>query len=49
MIKKLCYLIAIIISLNVFAEGRVILITGASGDIGLAMAKDYWKDHLMKC
>jgi len=41
MIKKLCNLIAIIINLNIFAEGRVILITGASGDIGLAMTKHF--------
>lgn len=41
MLKKICYLIAIIINFNVFAEGRVILVTGASGDIGLGIAKHF--------
>lgn len=41
MLKKLYYLIAIVLNFTIFSEGRVILVTGASGDIGLAITKHF--------
>lgn len=41
MFKKLCYAIVITLGFALSASGRVVLITGASGDIGLGIAKHF--------
>jgi glucose 1-dehydrogenase len=41
MLKKLCYVIVITLGFVLNASGRVVLITGASGDIGLGIAKHF--------
>ncbi len=43
MLKKLCYVIVITLGFALNASGRVVLITGASGDIGLGIAKHFIK------